>query len=89
MKTNFKLDTVEYLIDNLITSIELHQSYEEELKKTEHHLTLLGYNRQKVKLIHESLVRIKNLISLEDDNSEKEYEFKIKNDQVHLVKKND
>ena len=89
MKTNFKLDTVEYLITTLIESIEAHQLYEEELKKSEPSAVMLGYNRQKVKMIHESLVKIKNLIYLEDDNSEKEYEFKVKNDQVHLVKKND
>lgn len=63
MKTNFKLDTVEYLINNLITSIELHEAYEEELKKSEHELTLLGYNRQKVKLIKDSLKYIKKYLN--------------------------
>lgn len=87
MKTNFKLDTVEYLITTLIESIEAHQLYEEELKKTEHHLTLLGYNRQKIKMIQESLMKVKNLLTLEHDNSEVEYEFEVKDGKVHLVKK--
>jgi len=67
MKTNFKLDTVEYLITTLIESIEAHQLYEEELKKSEPSAVMLGYNRQKVKMIHESLVKIKNLLPSQSD----------------------
>ena len=73
----------------MIESIEAHQLYEEELKKSEPSAVMLGYNRQKIKLIHESLIKVKNLLSLEHDNSEVEYEFELKDGKVHLIKKND
>ena len=63
MKTNFKLDTVEVLVTNLLESIESHQLYEKELQKSEPYAVLLGYNRQKVKLIQDSLKYIKNYIN--------------------------
>lgn len=63
MKTNFKLDTVEILITDLLKSIEIHKLYENELQQTEPHAFLVGYNRQKIELIKKSLEHIKEYIN--------------------------
>ena len=68
MKTNFKSDTVEYLITTMLESLQNHQAYEKELQKTEHPLFLLGYNRQKLILIEESLKYIKKYITSQHES---------------------
>lgn len=68
MKTNFNLDTVEFLITNMLESLQNHQAYEKELQKTEHPLFLLGYNRQKLIMIEESLKYIKNYLNSQNES---------------------
>ena len=63
MKTNFKLDTVEILITDLLKSIELHKLYENDLQQTEPYAFLFGYNRQKIESIKKSLEHIKEYIN--------------------------